>query len=118
MNARLLPRDVAKGATPENIEKGGEEARRCREMGIEPGTVLRLEDMVRNDSSIISITGITDGNLVSGVTLNGSLARTETLLIRSSSRTIRRINSLHQLNRKSSTLYELVFGKEKEQASS
>ena len=115
MNARLLPRDVAKGATPENVAKGQEEARRCREMGIEPGTVLRIEDMARNDSSIISITGITDGNLVSGVTLNGSLARTETLLIRSSSRTIRRINSLHQLNRKSNTLYELVFGKEKDQ---
>jgi fructose-1,6-bisphosphatase II len=114
MNARLLTRDVAKGATPENVANGQEEARRCRDMGIEPGTVLRIEDMVRNDSSIITITGITDGNLVSGVTLNGSLARTETLLIRSSSRTIRRINSLHQMNRKSNTLRELVFGKEKD----
>ncbi len=59
MNARLLTRDVAKGATPENVANGQEEARRCRDMGIEPGTVLRIEDMVRNDSSIIPITGIT-----------------------------------------------------------
>ncbi len=113
MNGRLIPRDIAKGKTPENIEIANKEIERCQKMGVEPNTVLRLDDMVRNDSSIISITGITGGDLVSGISLTGSLARTETLLIRSTSRTIRRINSLHQLKRKSQTLYDMVFGKDK-----
>lgn len=111
MQGRLMLRNVAKGDTPENLDHAKIEAERCDKMGIKPMEVLKLQDMVHNDSAIISITGITKGDLLSGVSLNGSLARTETLLIRSTSKTIRRINSLHTLEKKSQTLYDMVFGK-------
>lgn len=112
MQGRLIPRHIAKGETSENIEHGESEIARCREMGIEPMSVLKLEDMAKTDSIIVSITGLTKGDLLEGITLSGDLARTETLIIRGTSKTIRRINSLHTLKKKSQTLYDMVFGKE------
>ncbi len=114
MQGRLIPRHIAKGETPENVAYGNEEIERCKSLGLEPMSVLRLEDMVKSDSVVISVTGITKGDLLDGIVLKGDLATTETLLIRGKSKTIRRIKSLHTLKKKSPTLYELVFGKEHE----
>ena len=75
-------------------------------------SVLRLENLVSTDSVVISVTGITKGDLLDGIVLKGDLATTESLLIRGKSKTIRRIKSLHSLHAKSQTLYELVFGKD------
>ncbi|MGN1394545.1 MAG: class II fructose-bisphosphatase [Succinivibrionaceae bacterium] len=111
MQGKLIPRNIAKGNTPENKKYADIEIARCKEMGIEPMKVLKLEDMVSSDSIIVSITGITKGDLLSGIFLNGELARTETLIIRGTSKTIRRVNSLHTLKKKSQTLYDMVFGK-------
>nr|MDT0253491.1 class II fructose-bisphosphatase [Endozoicomonas sp.] len=91
MQARLLTREQAKGETPENIETGRVELERCREMGVEPGKVLRLNDMASSDNVVFSATGITKGDLLQGITRKGNMATTETLVIRGKSRTIRRI---------------------------
>ncbi|WP_146667393.1 fructose-bisphosphatase class II, partial [Salmonella enterica] len=45
-------------------------------------------------------TGITKGDLLEGISRKGHIATTETLLIRGKSRTIRRIQSIHYLDRK------------------
>ncbi|HDR1436488.1 TPA: class II fructose-bisphosphatase, partial [Pasteurella multocida] len=100
MQARLLPRDHVKGDTPENQALAAEEIRRCQEMGIEVNQVLKLEDLVRDDNLVFSATGITNGDLLKGIHRKGNLATTETLLIRGRSRTIRRIQSVHYLDRK------------------
>ncbi len=47
-----------------------------------------------------SATGITKGDLLEGISRKGNIATTETLLIRGKSRTIRRIQSIHYLDRK------------------
>eukprot|EP01084_Bolivina_argentea_P150609 263004_1 len=73
---------------------------RCKAMGIEAGKVLRLGDMARSDNVIFSATGITKGDLLEGISRKGNIATTETLLIRGKSRTIRRIQSIHSLDRK------------------
>ncbi|MEB3477079.1 class II fructose-bisphosphatase, partial [Pasteurella multocida] len=99
MQARLLPRDHVKGDTPENQALAAEEIRRCQEMGIEVNQVLKLEDLVRDDNLVFSATGITNGDLLKGIHRKGNLATTETLLIRGRSRTIRRIQSVHYLDR-------------------
>ena len=112
MQGRLIPRHIAKGETPEDILHGNEEIARCKALGIEPMSVLRLENLVSTDSVVISVTGITKGDLLDGIVLKGDLATTESLLIRGKSKTIRRIKSLHSLHAKSQTLYELVFGKD------
>lgn len=108
MQARLLPRHQVKGASPENQAIAADEIRRCKEMGIEVNQVLKLEDLVRDDNLVFSATGITNGDLLKGIHRRGNLATTETLLIRGRSRTIRRIQSTHYLDRKDTALYRLI----------
>ena len=100
MQGRLLARHDVKGDSEENRRLGEEEIARCKAMGINAGEVLKLEDMARNDNVIFSATGITAGDLLDGITRKGNMATTETLLIRGKSRTIRRIKSIHYLDRK------------------
>jgi len=100
MQGRLLARHDVKGDSEENRRLGEEELARCKAMGINAGEVLKLEDMARNDNVIFSATGITAGDLLDGITRKGNMATTETLLIRGKSRTIRRIKSIHYLDRK------------------
>ncbi|SNV81464.1 fructose-1,6-bisphosphatase class 2 [Pasteurella multocida] len=108
MQARLLPRHQVKGNTPENQVIAADEIRRCQEMGIEVNKVLKLEDLVRDDNLVFSATGITNGDLLKGIHRKGNLATTETLLIRGRSRTIRRIQSIHYLDRKDTALYRII----------
>lgn len=109
MQGRLLPRHAVKGDTPENRALGEKELQRCVEMGIEAGKVLQLADMARNDNVIFSATGITSGDLLKGITRQGNVATTETLLVRGKSRTIRRIQSIHYLERKDESLHPFIL---------
>ncbi|MCP1439053.1 fructose-1,6-bisphosphatase II [Erwinia persicina] len=109
MQGRLLPRHAVKGDTPENRALGEQELQRCRAMGIEAGKVLALADMARNDNVIFSATGITSGDLLKGITRQGNVATTETLLVRGKSRTIRRIQSIHYLDRKDASLHQYIL---------
>ncbi|QBR49914.1 class II fructose-bisphosphatase [Erwinia sp. QL-Z3] len=109
MQGRLLARHDVKGDTPENRALGEQELKRCQEMGIEAGKVLRLDEMARNDNVIFSATGITSGDLLKGITRNGNIATTETLLVRGKSRTIRRIQSIHYLDRKDENLHPFIL---------
>jgi fructose-1,6-bisphosphatase II len=109
MQGRLLARHHVKGDTPENRRLGEDELARCKQMGIEAGKVLQLDDMARNDNVIFSATGITQGDLLAGISRQGNLATTETLLIRGKSRTIRRIRSTHYLDRKDPALHTLII---------
>lgn len=109
MNARLVTRDQAKGETLENIQAGKLEAERCHEMGVEPNKILRLDDMASSDNIIFSATGITKGDLLQGIMRKDNMATTETLLIRGKSRTIRRIQSCHYLDRKDDDIRSIIL---------
>ncbi|VTT27611.1 Fructose-1,6-bisphosphatase [Klebsiella pneumoniae] len=109
MQGRLLARHDVKGDTPQNRRLGEEELERCRAMGIEAGQVLALGQMARNDNVVFSATGITSGDLLKGITRNGNMATTETLLIRGKSRTIRRIQSIHYLDLKDESLHQYIL---------
>jgi len=109
MHGRLLARHDVKGDTPENRALGEQELKRCAEMGIEAGKVLRLDEMARNDNVVFSATGITKGDLLEGIYRKGNMATTETLLVRGKSRTIRRIRSTHYLDRKDPKICELII---------
>lgn len=100
MQGRLLPRHQVKGDNDENRRLGQIEIERCHEMGIEPNIVLRMEDIAKSDNVIFAGTGITKGDLLEGISRQGNIATTETLLIRGKCRTIRRIQSTHYLDRK------------------
>ncbi|MFB5174472.1 class II fructose-bisphosphatase [Erwinia amylovora] len=109
MQARLLARHEVKGDSAEHRRLGEQEQARCGEMGIKTGQVLALEQMARNDNVIFSATGITSGDLLKGITRNGNMATSETLLIRGKSRTIRRIQSIHYLDLKDENLHPYIW---------
>lgn len=109
MNGRLLPRHKVKGETEDNRIWGARELERCEQMGVTAEVVLKLEDMARSDNVIFAATGITKGDLLEGITRQGNIATTETLLIRGRCRTIRRIKSIHYLERKDPEVREFIL---------
>ncbi|NIF24141.1 class II fructose-bisphosphatase [Candidatus Pantoea multigeneris] len=109
MQGRLLPRHQVKGDSEENCRLGENELQRCAEMGIEANRVLPLSEMARSDNVVFAATGITTGDLLKGISRQGNIASTETLLIRGKSRTIRRIQSIHYLDRKDAALQPFIL---------
>lgn len=108
MQAKLVLRSDCKGITRENLEMAKEELSRCQAMGVEVNKKLTLDELCKTDDIVMSVTGITDGTLLSGVNLKGSLAKTETLMIRGRSRTIRTIHSTHFLERKDQEIKTII----------
>jgi fructose-1,6-bisphosphatase II len=109
MQGRLIPRDQVKGDSEQNRRLAASEISRCKAEGIEVNQVLQLQDMAKNDNVVFAATGITDGDLLSGVKRKGNIAETETLLIRGRSRTIRRILSSHYLDRKNDDVKAIIL---------
>ena len=54
---------------------------------------------MRGEEAFFSATGITDGELVRGVHFLGGTATTETLVMRSRSGTVRRIQATHRFSK-------------------
>jgi fructose-1,6-bisphosphatase II / sedoheptulose-1,7-bisphosphatase len=68
---------------------------RARALGItDPGKIYGLEDMVRGDV-LFAATGITDGNFLQGVKFGRSQIVTNTVVMRSSTGTVRWIRARH-----------------------
>ena len=58
--------------------------------------MLTQDDLVRGDNCFFSATGVTDGDVLQGVRYEGARgATTESLVMRSRSGTVRRIQSRH-----------------------
>lgn len=62
--------------------------------------VLTLEDLVKSEDIFFAATGITDGDMLSGVRYRGSTAETHSLVMRGITKTIRKIQAVHTLERK------------------
>lgn len=77
------------------------EANRCKQMGIANlNKVFAIDELVKSDDVIFVATGITDSFLLKGVRYDKRRAITETLVMRSTSGTIRHIEANHDLDRK------------------
>ena len=73
-----------------------QKAARAEKMGIsDPKRVYRAQDMARGDV-LFAATGVTDGNLLNGVKFGRTFITTHTIVLRSSSRTVREIKARHQ----------------------
>jgi fructose-1,6-bisphosphatase II len=80
---RLWPRD-------------DDERRAAEEAGYDVTKILTQDDLVRGDDVFFSATGVTDGDVLEGVRYEGARgASTESLVMRSRSGTVRRIQSRH-----------------------
>ena len=73
-----------------------DEIERGEAMGYDFDVVLRMDDLVRSDNCFFAATGITDGELVDGVKYYGDGARTHSLVMRSTSGTVREITTRHR----------------------
>ncbi|ONH33700.1 fructose-bisphosphatase, class II [Pseudofrankia asymbiotica] len=86
IQARLWPRD-------------DDERRKVEEAGRDTSRVLTTLDLVNSDNVFFVATGITDGELLAGVRYRPGGASTSSLVMRSRSGTIRRVDSQHQLTK-------------------
>lgn len=69
------------------------------EQGLKMDHVYEAQDLVRSDNTFFIGTGVTDGGLLEGVRRKGPIIRTESIVIRGRSGTIRRIIAEHQASR-------------------
>ncbi|MCC0035869.1 MAG: class II fructose-bisphosphatase [Hoeflea sp.] len=73
-----------------------EKLARAAKMGIsDPNKIYTMEEMARGDV-LFAATGVTDGNLLQGVRFTRDAIVTHTIVMRSSSRTVREIKARHQ----------------------
>ncbi|GAB2802981.1 class II fructose-bisphosphatase [Streptomyces daliensis] len=79
--------------------KDDEERQRALDAGHDLDRVLHTEDLVGGENVFFVATGITDGDLLRGVHFRGERAYTESLVMRSKSGTIRKIESTHKLSK-------------------
>jgi fructose-1,6-bisphosphatase II len=86
MQGRLAPKDDA-------------ERERGEAAGLDCDRVYELDDLVRSDNTFFVATGVTDGELVDGVRRKGPIIRTESIVLRGKSGTIRRIVADHLLEK-------------------
>ncbi|MBX6390542.1 MAG: class II fructose-bisphosphatase [Frankia sp.] len=86
IQGRLWPRDEAERA---KVAAAGHDVNR----------VLTTRDLVNSDNVFFVATGITDGELLAGVRYRPGGANTSSLVMRSRSGTIRRVDSQHQLTK-------------------
>jgi fructose-1,6-bisphosphatase II len=67
--------------------------------GYDLDAVLTADDLVKGDNCFFAATGITDGELLRGVHYDANGATTQSLVMRSKSGTVRRIDAHHRLKK-------------------
>jgi fructose-1,6-bisphosphatase II len=86
MQAKLWPRD-------------DEERQKLVDAGYDVERVLRTDDLVQSDNVFVAATGVTTGALLNGVRYVRDGAITDSLVMRSRSGTVRRIEARHNLSK-------------------
>lgn len=78
-----------------------EERERCKKMGVDCDKILRMDDLVKGNEVFFAATGISDGDLLKGVTYYGNnMAITHSVVMRAETGTIRFIEAIHKLDQK------------------
>ena len=86
MQGKLWPRD---GAERQALVDGG----------YDPDRVLTTDDLVASENVFVAATGVTTGALLRGVRYVNDGAVTDSIVMRSRSGTVRRIEARHQLSK-------------------
>jgi fructose-1,6-bisphosphatase II len=86
IQGRLWPRD-------------DEERKRLLDAGLDPKRVLRTDDLVAGQDVFVAATGVTTGSLLRGVRYLPNGAITDSIVMRSRSGTVRRVEATHALDK-------------------
>lgn len=81
------------------VARNDDEVRRGKEAGYDFDKVLMLEDLVSSDDVFFAATGITRGELLRGVEYFANGARTDSLVMRGKTGTVRQITATHRLDK-------------------
>ena len=76
--------------------RNDDERQRAIDAGYDLDRVLTLDDLVSGEDAFFAATGITDGELLRGVRFRGDGANTQSLVMRSKSGTIRKMDATHR----------------------
>ena len=76
--------------------RNDDERQRAVDAGYDLDRVLTLDDLVSGEDVFFAATGITDGELLRGVRFRGDGANTQSLVMRSKSGTIRKMDATHR----------------------
>ena len=79
--------------------RNDEERREALDAGYDLDRILTTDDLVTSDDVFFAATGISDGELVHGVRHSHEGAKTQTVVMRSKTGTIRTINATHQFHK-------------------
>lgn len=71
----------------------------AKEMGVDFNKPLMMEDLIASDNVFFAATGITTGDFLNGVTYFKDGARTDSVVMRGLSGTVRRVISTHKLSK-------------------
>src|SRR5918912_838077 len=86
IQGRLWPRD-------------DEERQRLLDAGLDPARVLTTDDLVAGEDVFVAASGVTTGALLRGPRWDGDRVYTDSIVMRSRSGTVRRIEGQHQLEK-------------------
>jgi fructose-1,6-bisphosphatase II len=73
-------------------------AMECRLWGAQTGRILALDDLCGAEETFFAASGVTDGELLEGVSYSHGFARTQSILVSSYTGAVRRISSQHVLS--------------------
>lgn len=79
--------------------KDDAELQKAKDAGHDVDRILGTNDLVKGDNCFFAATGITNGDMVRGVSYRAHGATTRSIVMRSSSGTVRYIESLHRLSK-------------------
>src|SRR5207302_5892662 len=79
--------------------RSGEERQQLVDAGYDLDRVLTTDDLVAGDDVFVAATGVTDGALLNGVHYTPGGAVTESIVMRSRSGTVRRIEAYHAFDK-------------------
>lgn len=84
------------------IPQNDQERERCIEMGIEDlKKVMMMDDIVKGEEVYFAATGVSDGDLLKGVVYyQNEMAKTQSVVMRAKTGTVRFINTIHYLKKK------------------
>ncbi|HOP62163.1 MAG TPA: class II fructose-bisphosphatase [Spirochaetota bacterium] len=88
MQAKVFYNDYFEKTVAENLGRGNADR------------IYKIRDLVRGDDILIAITGVTDGVLLPGVRYFSGGARTNSIVIRQQTHTVRFINAIHKFDYK------------------
>ncbi len=75
------------------------ELRRGREAGYDFDKILTMDDLVSSEDVFFAATGVTDGELLKGVRYDGDGARTDSIVVRGLTGTVRQISATHRMDK-------------------